>query len=113
MLISIRAGFFGGLPGNFTAPSGRHKYYVASDHVESPAYRRFTADDLFDIAMMNDLHFDQTRQTGVVFHMLRALPEKGRIGITAVGDSHEEADQLHAAVIGALDEAADGARLIE
>ena len=99
--------------GDFTAPNGRRKYYVASDHVESPAYRQFTADDLFDIAMMNDLHFDQTRQTGVVFHMLRALQEKGRVGITAVGDSHEEADQLHAAVIRALDEAAGGARLIE
>lgn len=99
--------------GDFTAPNGDRKYYVASDHVESPAYRRFTADDLFDVAMMNDLHFDQTRQTGVVFHMMRALPEKGRIGITAVGNSHEEADQLHASVVRALDEAAEAVTLVE
>ncbi len=97
--------------GDYTAPSGRRKYYVASDHVESPAYRAFTPDHLFDIAVMNDLHFDQTRQTGVVFHMMSALPEKGRVGITAVGDDPDEADELHARVIRALDEAADRARL--
>jgi hypothetical protein len=31
----------------FTAPSGREKHFVASDHVENPAYRDLTADDLF------------------------------------------------------------------
>jgi hypothetical protein len=35
----------------FTAPSGRPKYFIASDHVESPSYRTLTADDLFDLAV--------------------------------------------------------------
>ena len=47
----------------------------------------FTHDDLFDIVAIHGLHFDQTRQTGVVFHMLSALPECGRVGLTAVADS--------------------------
>ena len=76
----------------FTAPSGQQKFFVASDHVESPAYRALTADDLFDLAVRPGLHFDQSRQTGVVFHMMSALGEYGRIGLTAVGDSAEEAD---------------------
>lgn len=97
--------------GHFTAPGGNQKFYVASDHVESPTYRAFTPDDLFDVVMMNDLHFDQTRQTGVVFHMMSALPARGLVGITAVGNSHEEADKLHADVVRALDEAARGATL--
>src|SRR5437667_9211238 len=53
----------------FTAPSGQQKFFVASDHVESPHYRTLTPDDLFDIVVRYNLHFDQTRQTGVVFHM--------------------------------------------
>src|SRR5437016_7467634 len=50
----------------FTAPNGRQKFFVASDHVESPAYRTLTPDDLFDIVVRHNLHFGQTRQTGVV-----------------------------------------------
>ena len=95
--------------GDFISPGGQKKYYVASDHVESPAYRSLTMNDLFDIVMMNDLHFDQTRQKGVVFHMMSALSELGRVGITAVGDSPTEAEELQAAVIDALDRATKGA----
>src|SRR5213080_1409632 len=54
----------------FTAPNGRQKFFVASDHVESPQYRTLTPDDLFDIVVRHNLHFGQTRQTGVVFHMM-------------------------------------------
>ena len=95
--------------GDFVSPGGQKKYYVASDHVESPAYRSLTMNDLFDIVMMNDLHFDQTRQKGVVFHMMSALSELGRVGITAVGDSPTEAEELQAAVINALDRATEEA----
>ena len=71
----------------FTAPSGKQKCFVASDHVESPMYRGLTPDDLFDIVVRHGLHFDQSRQTGVVFHMMTALTEAGHFGMTAVGDS--------------------------
>src|SRR5438874_4478894 len=59
--------------GVFTAPNGQQKFFVASDHVESPRYRTLTPDDLFDIVVRHNLHFDQTRQTGVVSHMMCAL----------------------------------------
>ncbi len=77
--------------GIFTAPNGQQKFFVASDHVESPRYRTLTPDDLFDIVVRHNLHFNQTRQTGVVFHMMSALGELGRTGLTAVGNSHEDA----------------------
>ena len=57
----------------FTAPSGREKHLVATDHLESELLRGLTIDDLFDIAVRHRLHFDQARQTGVVFHMMSAL----------------------------------------
>lgn len=78
----------------FTASNGRQKFLVASDHVESPRYRGFTPDDLFDLVVRRGLHFGQVRQTGVVFHMLSALGSTGRLGLTAVGNSPEEARSI-------------------
>jgi hypothetical protein len=95
--------------GAFVAPSGRHKFFVASDHLESPSYRAFSPDDLFNIVVRHKLHFDQSRQTGVVFHMLATLAENGRIGITAVGDSEQEADELFARTKSVIDEEATAA----
>jgi hypothetical protein len=89
--------------GVFAAPSGREKHFVASDHVESPAYRQLTPDDLFDIAVRHGLHFDQSRQTGVVFHMMSALGEHGRTGVTAVADDPPAADALYERVVSVLD----------
>src|SRR6266487_2251653 len=92
----------------FTAPNGQHKFFVASDHVESPLYRTLTPDDLFDIVVRHNLHFDQTRQTGVVFHMMSALGELGRTGLTAVGNSHEEASDLYKRAVEVLNEETRG-----
>ena len=93
----------------FTAPSGQQKYFVASDHVESPHYRTLTPDDLFDIVVRHDLHFNQTRQAGVVFHMMSALGELGRTGLTAVGNSHEEAKATYVRALEVLDQETQGA----
>ena len=93
----------------FTAPSGRPKCFVASDHVDSPSFRGLTPDDLFDIVVRHGLHFDQARQIGVVFHLISALPEFGQIGLTAIGESHEQADDLYRRAVSVLeDEARDG-----
>jgi hypothetical protein len=85
--------------GIFTTPRGQEKCFVASDHEESPYYRVFTPDDLFDIVARHGLHFDQTRQTGVVLHMLAALGSHGCMGLTAVADTHPEADALYARAV--------------
>jgi pheganomycin biosynthesis PGM1-like protein/ATP-grasp domain-containing protein len=90
--------------GIFAAPNGQQKFFVASDHVESPRYRTLTPDDLFDIVVRHNLHFDQTRQTGVVFHMMSALGELGRTGLTAVGNSHDDAKALYERAIAVLNQ---------
>jgi hypothetical protein len=79
----------------FIAPSGREKHLVATDHLEDELLRGLTIDDLFDVAVRQRLHFDHARQTGVVFHMMGALAELGRVGLTAVGDSREQADATY------------------
>ena len=68
--------------------------------------RVFTHHDLFDIVARHGLHFDQTRHKGVVFHMMNAIGENGLLGLTAVGNTHEEAMALYERAINALDEEA-------
>jgi hypothetical protein len=92
--------------GIFTTAFGQQKCFVASDHQTSPFYRVFTPDDLFDIVARHGIHFDQTRQTGVVFYMMSALGELGRVGLTAVGNSREDADALYAKAIEILEQEA-------
>jgi hypothetical protein len=90
----------------FVVPNGHRKFLVASDHLESPRYRGYTPDDLFDLAVRRGLHFGQVRQTGVVFHMLSALGSAGRLGVTAVGNSPEEAQSIFDEAKRVLDEEA-------
>jgi PGM1 C-terminal domain len=90
----------------FVAPNGHKKFLVASDHLKSPKYKGFTPDDLFDLVVRRGLHFGQVRQTGIVFHMLSGLGSRGRLGLTAVGNSPEEARSIFDKAKRILDEEA-------
>src|SRR5262249_32473220 len=79
----------------FLNPAGQPKFTVATDHLESAELKGLTHDDLFDVIVRHGLHFDQARERGVVFHMMSALTELGRIGLTAVGDSPGEAAEIY------------------
>jgi len=93
----------------FTPPSGRPKCFVATDHLESELYRGLLPQDVFDIMVRHGLHFNQTRQTGVVLHMLTALSERGRLGLTAVGETHAEADEIYQRAVDVIDREAEAA----
>jgi hypothetical protein len=88
-------GTYDGERGLFLTPSGAPKYLVATDHLEHPALRALTADDLFDLVATQRLHFDHARATGVVFHMFSAMTEEGRLGLTAVADTAEAARAMY------------------
>jgi hypothetical protein len=74
---------------------GREKHLVATDHLEDSLLCGLRYDDLFDIVARHGLHFDQARQTGVVFHMISCLSEHGRVGLTAVGDTPSQAEATY------------------
>ncbi len=82
---------YDGPSGQFLTSQGHEKHLVATDHLESDDLRALSVDDLFDAVARHGLHFDQSSQTGVVFHMISCLSESGRIGLTAVGDTAEQA----------------------
>lgn len=96
--------------GHFFAPNGQRKFYVASDHLEVDGLDRLTPQDLLDIALMKNLHFNQATQTGSVFHMLSAMPTHGYVGVTSVGNSAAEAQDLYNAVVSILTKEAEAVR---
>jgi hypothetical protein len=92
--------------GVFRTPRGDAKHLVAGDHLHASRYRAFTHDDLFDIAARHGLHFDQSRQRGIVFHMINGVGEQGTLGLTAIGNTAEDADALYRKMSEVLDDEA-------
>jgi hypothetical protein len=71
----------------FRAACGAPRHYVATDHLESPRLTALGHGGLLSLAALPRLAADGC---GVVFHMLSALDELGRVGLTAIG--HTAAD---------------------
>lgn len=89
--------------GLFETPGGVPKFYVASDNLESPHYRGLLPEDLIDITTYTNLHYNSSSNTGVVFHMIGALSQYGKLGVTCVGNSPEEAEALYERTLQTLD----------
>lgn len=82
---------------------GQAKYYIASDNLQQPSYRGLLPSDLMDIITCHRLHFDSSTMTGTVFHLIGALSEFGKLGLTSIGNSLEEAANLYRRVEQVLD----------
>lgn len=78
----------------FTA-SGQARYYFSSDNLRSDQFHGLTPSDLVDIAMLHQLHYDGSMQEGVMFHLIGALSQFGKIGVVCIGDSPERAQQFY------------------
>jgi hypothetical protein len=89
--------------GLYCTPTAKPCYYYASDNLQSPAYKGLTPDDLVDIAVDNGLHFDSAAQQGVVFHLIGALSQYGKLGTVCIGDSHESARKFYRDTVAVLD----------
>ena len=84
-------------------PKGQQRCYFASDNVVSPAYIGLTPSDLIDIAMFHGLIYDSTTQEGVMFHLIGALSQYGKLGMVCIATSHERAKMLYERTIAMLD----------
>ena len=90
--------------GLFYGQQGLPKYYVASDNLCDKEYRGLLPTDLMDIIAHHQLHFDTGSELGTVFHLMGCLSEFGKIGLTSIGNSPEQADAIYQRVIDVLDE---------
>ncbi|MEL6614164.1 MAG: peptide ligase PGM1-related protein [Bacteroidota bacterium] len=103
MLEFLTDGAYDAASGLYRDPSGRARYYLASDNLVSEAYRGLTPRDLLDIAVENRLHFHGAQQEGVVFHLIGALSEYGKLGVLCIGDSPSRARDLYDETVRVLD----------
>lgn len=90
--------------GLFYSQQGREKYYFASDNLQKDQYRGLLPNDLMDIIAHHGLHFDTGTETGTVFHLIGCLSEFGKVGVTSVGNSPQQAEDIYNKLVRAMDE---------
>jgi hypothetical protein len=103
MMQFLTGGHYDENTGLFETANKLNRYYYASDNVQKDAYKGLTPQDLIHIAMFHGLHFDGATQKGVMFHMIGALSQYGKMGIVAIGASQEEAYAYYLKTIHILD----------
>jgi len=101
----VTGGVFDPSTGDLVA-DGRPKYYVASDNLKSQALIGRTPADVIGVVDQAGLAFDPERGTGATLHLLGALPGFGKMGVTCIADSPEDADALYQELNATLLEAA-------
>lgn len=89
--------------GEFYAQTGRPKSYFATDTLKDPRYIGLHPDDLIDMAVYHQLHFHSSTERGVVFHLMGALSEYGKLGMVCIGDNLQQARFIYKQARGVLD----------
>lgn len=103
MLQFLTDGIYVWQEGSYMMAHGQTRFYISSDNVQSEKYKGLTPHDLIDIAMCNRILYDGAKQTGVMFHMIGALSEFGKLGMVCIGKSVEEAREIYNNTIAILD----------
>ncbi|NUO03530.1 MAG: ATP-grasp domain-containing protein [Saprospiraceae bacterium] len=103
MLEFLTGGQFNWKDGVYTMPNGQTRCYFASDNVMSEKYKGLTPHDLIDIAHCNRIQYDGATQCGVMFHMIGALSQYGKLGMVCIGKTIQEARAYFEKAIQVLD----------
>jgi hypothetical protein len=88
--------------GGHLVAAGRAKSYLATDNLKAPALVGRQPQDVIDQVDRLGLGYDHRRRTGATLHLLGALREYGKMGVTCIGDTEEEARRHYRAVVDAL-----------
>ena len=87
----------------FLSPRGVPKFYRSTDNLKSEAYRGLLPEDLIEILTINGLHYSHNSESGVLFHLIGALSQYGKLGMTAIGSSREEVERIYTRTLQVLD----------
>jgi hypothetical protein len=94
--------------GLFFTPTGQVKYYCATDNLKSPTYRGLLPEDLFEIIARRGVGYRHSTGSGALFYMIDALSQYGKVGMTCIGNSAQQAQQLFNDTVAVVDEEAHG-----
>jgi hypothetical protein len=103
MLQFLTDGKYNADNGEFITAAGNKRFYFTSDNVSSENYKGLTPHDLIDIAMYHSLMYDGASQEGVMFHLVGALSEFGKLGLVCIGSSAQRAKEFYDKTIRILD----------
>ena len=103
MALLATGGSYDQASGELRLPGGGTRCYVATDNVKS--LRLLGSHPADAIARIDEagLAFDPSTAAGATLHLLGALPGAGKMGVTCIAGTPEEADDLYARVVAALD----------
>lgn len=89
--------------GMYLTANRQTRYYFCSDNLKSDKYIGITPPDLIDIAMLHQLHYDGSTQEGVMFHLIGALSQYGKLGVVCIGSTPERARNFYEQTVKVLD----------
>ncbi len=90
----VNDGKYDAKTGVFRTRRGEERCYVASDSLMRPEYKGLAVEDLLDIAAVHGLHYRPWTDSGVIFQLTGALSQFGKVGITCIGATQVEAQQV-------------------
>ena len=85
MLQYLTDGNYDPVTGTYHTANGLPRYYFFSDNLQSDHHKGLTPHDLIEITTANDLLYNGSLQQGVMFHMIGALSQFGKLGILCIG----------------------------
>jgi hypothetical protein len=103
MLQFLTDGMYNAEKGEYLTASGNKRFYFSTDNVSKECYKGLTPHDLIDIAMFHSLMYDGASQEGVMFHLVGALSQYGKLGLLCIGDTPQKAKEYYDKVIYVLD----------
>ena len=88
--------------GGHLVAGGRAKSYLATDNLKSSSLVGCQPQAIIDQVARLGLGYDHRRRVGTTIHLLGALREYGKMGVTRIGDTEEEARERYREVVAAL-----------
>lgn len=105
MLEFLTDGSYDPHTGLFFTPTGDPRFYYATDNLVREAYQGLTPSELIDSAVLESLHYHAASQQGIVFHLLGAVTDFGKIGVLSIAPSPDAAKRQYKTAVDALDNA--------
>lgn len=103
MLQFLTYGVYDWEHGEYRMTNGESRCYFATDNLANEKYKRLIPHDLLEIAISNELLYDSIKQCGVMFHMIGALSQYGKLGVVCIGETIDEAKAYYYKIIEVLD----------
>ena len=82
--------------------AGQAKAYLATDNLKAMSLVGCQPQEVINRVDQLGLGYDRHRRTGTTLHLLGALREYGKMGVTCIGDTEDEARQRYREVVAAL-----------